>query len=215
MSGDTDDTREGGVMRAYHFLKFDMTAGEGNEPPWTVGEEREVKGRLKMCARGYHSSPSWYNALAYAPGLMACVVEVPERGTLKDTDKQVSPKRKLIAVADATNAVILWACECAERALLRGRNEGREPDKRSWKAIEVMRQFVVGFSTTMKPKNAAEADAAAAYAAAARDAYAAEAAYAAADAAAAYAAAARDAEQEWQTTRLAEMLDSLFVEKGE
>lgn len=37
--------------------------------------------------------------------------------------------------------VDLWACECAERALLRERAEGREPYRDLWDAITVARRF--------------------------------------------------------------------------
>lgn len=62
--------------------------------------------------------------------------------------------------ADAPAADILWlllreefipsqdlhefACACAERALQREREAGREPDARSWRAVEVKRQWLVG-----------------------------------------------------------------------
>jgi len=206
-------------MKAYHFLRADMTAGSGNEPPWTVGEERRVKGKLQMCANGYHSSPTWRDALRYAPGLIASIVEVPFRGTLKDTDKQVSRRRKLIAARGSNRTVILWAAECAERALLREREAGREPDKRSWKAIQVLRLFLDGKATQeqMSAAYAACAAESATYAAhsAAYAAYAAEsAAYAAESAAyAAYAASAADsAEKEWQANRFDEMMTALFEE---
>jgi hypothetical protein len=82
------------MTRAFHFLKEDMTSGYGNEPPWTVGERRELpKGqRVKMCARGYHSSPSFLDALSYAPGPVACIVEVGR--VTRDTDKQVGRWRR-------------------------------------------------------------------------------------------------------------------------
>ena len=134
-------------MRAYHFLREDMTAASGNEPPWKVGEERTVKGDLVMCEHGYHSSPSWLDSLQYAPGPIACIVEIPKRGTKHDTDKQVSRKRKLIAAVDATTVLRLFACDCAERALTAEREAGREPDKRSWTAIEVARRFAEGNAT--------------------------------------------------------------------
>lgn len=34
----TDDK----AIHAYHFLRADLTAGHGSEPPWTVGEERTL-----------------------------------------------------------------------------------------------------------------------------------------------------------------------------
>jgi hypothetical protein len=217
-------------MKAYHFLQANMTAGSGNEPAWTVGEEREVKGKLQMYAHGYHSSRTWRDALNYAPGFMSCIVEIPARGTLKDTSKQVSRKRKLIAVRDGKRTLLLWVAECAERALLREREAGREPDKRSWKAIDVIRLFADGKATLRQmdaAANAAYNAASAAYSAAdsaasaaynaASAAYsaaynAASAADSAADSAASAAYNAASAEKDWQANRLDEMMTALFEE---
>ena len=52
---------------AYHFLQADMRAGEGKEPPWEVGETRSFSGSVSLCRAGYHSSPSLWDALQYAP----------------------------------------------------------------------------------------------------------------------------------------------------
>lgn len=43
--------------------------------------------------------------------------------------------------------VIFWACDCAERSLLRERSKGREPDKKSWKALEIARLSLRGEAT--------------------------------------------------------------------
>ena len=56
----------------------------------------------------------------------------------------------------------LFACVCAERALLRERGAGREPDARSWRAVEVARRHALGTAT-----DAELAEASAAYASAA------------------------------------------------
>ncbi len=129
-------------MRAYHFLKADMTAGSGNEKPWTIGEKRTIKGDIVLCERGYHSSPSWWDALQYAPGPMACLVEIT-RPVQKDQDKQVSHTRTLIAAVSVERECRLFACDVAEEALHLAKVE----DPRSWKAIEVSRKFADGQAT--------------------------------------------------------------------
>ncbi len=115
---------------------------------------------------------------------------------------------------DAETILREWACDCAERALTREREAGRETDPRSWEAIAVARRYNKGEAT--KEELAAAWDAAwdAAWAAAgdaaraaARDAARAaarDAARAAARDAARAAAwdAARDAEIERQNTEL-------------
>jgi len=152
-------------MKAYHFLREDMRSGCGDELPWTVGEERSLPRGTKavLCGAGYHSSPSWFDALRYAPGPVACIVEV-SRPVAKDTDKAVSRRRKLIVAKNADGLLRAFACDCAERALLRERQQGREPDERSWKVIEVARRYAEG-KATEKELRAAEASAEAAWAA--------------------------------------------------
>jgi len=228
-------------MKAYHFLNEDMTAGSGKEKPWKVGEERTVPkpDRVVLCAYGYHSAPSWRDALSYAPGPVACIVEVSDPIAHDDT-KQVSATRKLLAAKDVNKELRLFACDCAERALKRERKAGREPDERSWKAIIVSRLYANGEANLQELAAARAAardaawDAGAAARAAARDAAwdagdaanaaanAAWAAYAADDAANAAWAAARAAgdaayaaEIKWQRKRLARYLDVLFADKGE
>ena len=175
-------------MKAYHFLRDDMKAGNGEEKPWHIGEERNIEGELILCERGYHSSPSWYDALRYAPGSVACIVEVSEP-VIKDEDKQVSRKRKLLAAENAEKVLRSWACDCTERAL----KNSRTTDERSWNAITVARLYNEG---------KASQEQLAAARAAARDA-----AWAAARAAA-YAA--RDAEVVWQKRKLNWYMRRLF-----
>jgi hypothetical protein len=222
------------MVRAFHFLNVDMTSGYGNEPPWSVGERRELpKGqRPILCERGYHSCRTWLNALTYSPGPVACIVEVGR--VTRDEDKQVGRWRRLVAAVDASRQLRLFACECAERALKGEREAGREPAEVSWQAIEVARQFANGEATAEELSAAASAAYAAAYSAASAAysaAYsaaasaadsAASAAYRAADAAAyraasaaysaAASAAAYSAEHKWQGLRLAELLAPLFAE---
>jgi hypothetical protein len=183
---------------AYHWIKEDMTAGSGSEGPWAVGEERTCKGTIELCHSGYHSSPTLLQALNYAPGTMACIVEISQP-LHHDKDKQVSRRRKLVAAVNVRMELLTWAADCAERALVREREAGREPDRRSWAAIEVLRRYVAGNATEEDVRNAvATAANTAAYAAA----YAATAAYAANTTA--YAA--KQAEQEWQAARFEELV---------
>lgn len=129
-------------MKAYKFLRDDMRSGSGEEPAWKVGEEREIKGKLELCSKGYHSSPNWYDALSYAYGSMACIVEV-SRPIQKQADKQVSHKCKIIQCVNAEKILRAWACDCAERAL----KKAKVTDKRSWNAIKVSRLYNEGKAT--------------------------------------------------------------------
>jgi len=212
-------------MKAYHFLKDDMCGGYGSEPAWRVGEEREIKdGKIRLCERGYHSSPSWYDALGYARGSMACIVEISEP-IERDATKFVSRKRKLIEAHDAEFVLREWACACAERAL----KKTKVKDKRSWDAIRIARLYNKGKATKDEldaARDSARDSAWAAAWAAAKDSACAAAwatAWAAAKAAARDAARATawdaacdvacDAEVEWQKRRLNTYMDKIFKVK--
>ena len=152
------------------------------------------------------------------------VVDVPSL-PIPEQDK-VWLLLKVLGIFDgAEKKQRLFACDCAERALLREREAGREPDPRSWNAVSVAREYAMGRASKEELKSAKTAASAsyasASYASAAYDAayadaaaaaaYAAYAAYAdAADAAyayaAAYAAAAAAAERKWQVKKLLEYI---------
>jgi hypothetical protein len=198
-------------MEAYHFLKDDMKSNSGNEPAWSVGETRTYDGEIVICQSGYHSSPSWYDALSYAPGNMACIVDISKPLDRQD-DKYVSKTRKLVSAKNAEKILRTWACDCAERALKRS----NVTDERSWNAIKTARLYNDGEATK---EELAAASAAASDAARAASAAASDAAWAASDAAsdaarAAWAAsdAARAAEIKWQKQHLNKLMKGLFDE---
>jgi len=92
---------------------------------------------------------------AYFPALRAAGVRIPHAYSELSVP--------LIAVLDALGAepaldaihyarldapwLRLFAADCAERALLRERAAGREPNHRSWTAVEVARRYVRGDAT--------------------------------------------------------------------
>jgi hypothetical protein len=219
------------TILAWHFRRLDGTTSHLRNPE-TVGEWYRVKGRILPCANGLHASINPLDALKYAGGFLICRFECA--GTIvhhEDGDKLACSDRRVLWQADATSVLLLFAADCAERALLREREAGREPDSRSFAAIETVRRYVAG-AASKSDLDAARAEAeAAAYAAraeaeaaayAARAARAAYAAYAAARAAraeeAAYAAdaaytaayaAARAEEAAWQSSELERRLLAL------
>lgn len=133
-------------MKAYHFLQADWRSRKGGEPPWREGEERTYKGAIRLGYSGYHSSPSWLDALRYASGPVACVVEISEP-VGRDDDLQVSQTRRLVRGRNVEKELWLFACDCAGRTLLREREQGREPDERSWMMVEVTRRWIAGEAT--------------------------------------------------------------------
>ena len=131
-------------MKAYKFLKDDCRSGCGNEPPWKEGETRTLNGTVEMCYWGYHASPSWFDALQYAPGAIASIVDLkkPVRGS----DKWVSNTCTIIKMVDATKVLRTFACDCAERAM----TLCKVTDERSWNAIKVSRLYNEGKATKVE-----------------------------------------------------------------
>jgi len=140
-------------MKAYKFLRDNMKSGYGREEAWQVREKRVKKGELELCVRGYHSSPSWYDALSFAKGSMACIVEV-SKPVQQQGDKQVSHECTIINYRNAEKILRSWACDCAERAL----KKANVKDEKSWDAIKVARLYNEGKAT--KEELAAARDAA-------------------------------------------------------
>lgn len=63
----------------------------------------------------------------------------------------------LIFVALAKREQRLLACDCAERALLRERVAGREPNAQGWATIEVVRRYAEGQATDTELTTARDA----------------------------------------------------------
>ena len=92
-------------MKGYHFLQADMTAGSGDEAPWEIGEKRTIAdpSKIVLCEYGYHSSPSLWDALPYACGPVACLVEISDPIAVDNEAnrrKAVSASRKLITAVN-------------------------------------------------------------------------------------------------------------------
>jgi len=131
----------------WHFLKEDRRL---QYPPYTLvepGQTLYVKPPIKLCTRGLHASKRAIDALSYAPGPVVCRVRLSGE-IIEDGDKAVATERTCLWMADATTVLYEFACWCAEQALLREREARREPDPRSWAAVEAKRQWVRGEITT-------------------------------------------------------------------
>ena len=117
----------------------------GGSGEWRVGRWRGVRGPIEPCANGLHvctleQLPRWLG-----PEVWVCEVdgEVIDAG-----DKTVVRRARIVGrTAWDERAARLFACDCAERALTRERDIGREPDKRSWNAIATARRFADGEAT--------------------------------------------------------------------
>lgn len=117
----------------------------GGDYTWRCGVwTREIKPVLP-CSSGYHlcRGPQilgWLNKRLY-------VAEIhPDADVVEHSDKLVVSRCRVVSRIDAWNekTARLFAADCAYRALEREREKGREPDPRSWAAVEAARAFTRG-----------------------------------------------------------------------
>lgn len=135
-------------MKAYHFLREDMTGLYGNEPPWKVGERRSVEGGLCLCDWGYHYGLTPSDALIYAPGPILCLVEVSEVGP-KGKIKSCSRSRKLLRAVNATTVLHEVGCDIAED-ILPLFEEHSTGDKGPRIVLETKRQWLAGKASDLE-----------------------------------------------------------------
>jgi hypothetical protein len=109
----------------YHFVGLKLR-DDRETPPDGVWLEHE--GELVMCKSGLHFSENAFDALAYAPGTILCLVEVEDFTT--DGDKGVARRRKILQRVDITEQLKSFARWCALRVV------------HLWDAPEVVVQFL-------------------------------------------------------------------------
>jgi hypothetical protein len=115
-----------------------------------VGATLTVDGTPVLCEHGLHASVRVLDALGYAPTTTRlCRVRVGG-AVVTGSDKIAGTRRTVVwALTERQTDRVLrrFACDVAEGALRAERSAGREPDPRSWAAIEVARRHAVGRAT--------------------------------------------------------------------
>ena len=127
------------ILLAWHFLKENRELRWNSAGRVRAGRIYTAKGELEMCINGMHASRRAMDALAYAPGPIACRVECWGE-VIEQDDKLVSRHRKVLWWVDATHVLHEFACRCAEDALALTTN----PDPRSVAAITAKRRWLRG-----------------------------------------------------------------------
>lgn len=94
---------------AWHFTAAKLRDGR---PIPLVGEWLTHAGPVVMCSAGLHASMRALDALEYAPGPVAHLVEC-EDVVAMDSDKFVCRRRKILASVDATGALRSFSRRCA------------------------------------------------------------------------------------------------------
>lgn len=131
------------TLLGWHFCSEDRRLGYDDGREIIEGEMLRVEGEPALCQHGLHASERLIDALKYAPGPILCRVELSD-GIINGDDKAVALSRKTLWMFDATNALRDFAATVAENALLAERAAGREPDPRSWAAVQFVRDLLAG-----------------------------------------------------------------------
>ena len=127
----------------WHFLPESRCLQYGDGREVVVGETLRVTGSPVLCKRGLHASARAIDALSNTHGPIACLVTLGGE-IAHGRDRSAAKERTVLWMVDATRLLRDFACDVAEVALERERECGREPDPRSWAAIEVQRRFLCG-----------------------------------------------------------------------
>ena len=134
-------------LLVWHFLPDDgrtqFPHKKGGRIRVKIGQTLHYDGELVLCKSGLHGSERLIDALWYAPGSLLCRDRLHGR-VVPDTDKAVASRRTTLAMMDVADILHEFACYCAEWALKNERDAGREPDSRSWAAIEAKRAWLRG-----------------------------------------------------------------------
>ena len=126
------------TVLAWHFLPDDRLT-RFSRLPVREGETISVSGPLQACANGLHASLHPYDAFGYYKSFTLCRVELSGE-MLTESDKLCARNRKCLAIRDVKKAVLLFAADCAERAL----GTVKTPDPRSIAAVRAVREFAEG-----------------------------------------------------------------------
>ena len=126
-------------LLAWHFTKgFKLRDGQD----LVAGRTYKVEGPLRLCEHGLHASIRAIDALEYAPDTVVSRVEC-SGDIIHGEDKLVCSQRKVLWCRDVSKELRLWACDCAETALM----IAEVTDERCWNAIDVSRGYAVGIAT--------------------------------------------------------------------
>ncbi len=93
------------MVYGWHFTRADKRLGYEDGRKFVKGRKLTVDGPLELCARGLHASPRALDALNYAPGPVACYVQLSGEvlgPTDRHKDKMCATERTVIAYVDAT-----------------------------------------------------------------------------------------------------------------
>src|SRR5690606_22553195 len=119
--------------------------GDGRYPGvgrWTKHLDPQ---QLQPCVYGYHLARG-KQVLKWLASDLYLAEPCPDHPPVNDSDKLVTCSARLVRRLDRWDETTarLFAPDCAEAALLGERASGREPDERTWAAVDAARRFARG-----------------------------------------------------------------------
>jgi len=152
-------TIKGKVIKGWYVAESDLlTSREEPRREIREGETLTLPDSVtpEVCEAGYHCARTLLDAFRYRTDGVITLVEVSGDVDVGDDkvavgdDKVAGRSRKTLRIIPreiSERECRLFAADVAERLLLAEREAGREPDVRSWKAVEVARAYAVGKAT--------------------------------------------------------------------
>ena len=137
------------TLLGWHFLPEDRRLRYGTRELVEAGRTYTAEGPLALCENGMHASVRAIDALRYALGPVVCRVRLAGE-MLKGDDKVVGRSRTVLWMFDASMLLHTFAVQCATDALEAASAQGREPDPRSYAALDVKLRWLHGEATDVE-----------------------------------------------------------------
>ncbi len=131
-----------GRIRAWHFLPMDGKTQHRNRRLVEVGKTYSCRGNIEPCVNGMHGSRRIIDALYYSPGPVACYVRI-WGNVKKQRDKLAGRHRKVLGMANISDILHRFACQCATESL----EFAGVTDERCFNAIYVKLRWLDGDAT--------------------------------------------------------------------
>ena len=153
-------------MKRYKFLELKrsrIVSGHNNDFKWKVDEWYKAKGKLSMCANGFHCSVKPLDALSYVGGEVLAIVEVRGKSE-KQSDKQCWSEMRIAKAYKWTKKDSVALSIYSAELVLKNFEKKYPDDNRPRKALEAAKKVLE--KDTKKNRSAAESTAESAWSAA-------------------------------------------------
>lgn len=127
------------MTKRYKFLRTGFKSDSGNHK-WKVGEWYTYDGELKMCERGFHCSKGIYQAFSYVQGEILAEVEVKGKH-LSENNKEVWQKMRAVRVWKWKKKDSVLFAIYAAKLVLKEFEDRYPDDKRPREAIEAAQKY--------------------------------------------------------------------------